>query len=390
MKDDDDWISATDAQLRLGVRAQTLYAYVSRGHVQVRAHPMDSRRSLYRAADVDDLAARKGRSRKLADIASAAIAWGEPVLSSAITTVSAGRFYYRGRDAVRLSDDQTLEAIAQLLLGESSMSAGGRARIPPPRHSDLQRRLYHALAERAATSSPMLGSSDTLVAAEAVLLLDLMADAVTGASLPGPIHRRLALAWGADPDGPTADLIRRILVLVADHELNASTFAARVTASTGASLAAAILSGLSALSGPRHGGMSAMARRFAVEAELHGPEEAIRSRLTEGRYLPGFGHPLYPQGDIRAKALLGRFELPAPLAELQAAAKELADTEPNIDFAMMAICKSHDLPVDAPFALFTAARSAGWIAHAVEQHQVGKLIRPRARYVGPEPEDVHK
>jgi citrate synthase len=121
----DDWISASEAQRRLGVRAQTLYAYVSRGHVQVRAHPPDSRRSLYRAADVDDLAVRKGRSRKLKDVASAAIAWGEPVLSSAITTVRAGRFYYRGRDAVGLSEDQSLEAVAQLLLGENSM--------PPPR-----------------------------------------------------------------------------------------------------------------------------------------------------------------------------------------------------------------------------------------------------------------
>ncbi len=92
----EEWISAAEARTRLGVRAQTLYAYASRGHVQARAHPDDSRRSLYRAIDVDSLAAKKGRSRKLADVASAAIAWGEPVLASAITTVRDGRLYYRG------------------------------------------------------------------------------------------------------------------------------------------------------------------------------------------------------------------------------------------------------------------------------------------------------
>ncbi|QDC35956.1 MULTISPECIES: citrate synthase [Sphingobium] len=380
-----DWISAEEAQLRLGVRAQTLYAYVSRGHVQVRAHPADARRSLYRATDVDELAVRNGRSRKLADVASAAIVWGEPVLSSAITTVRAGRFFYRGHDAVGLAEDRPLEAVARLLLGEDQPSADNMERTPPPDHVDLHHRLYQMLAGRAAASPPMLGSSDGMIAAEAALLLDLVADAAAGAVLPGPIHQRLANSWGADPHGATADLIRRMMILVADHELNASTFAARVTASTGASLAAAVLSGLSTLSGPRHGGMSAMARRFAAEAELHGARDAVHARLVEGRSLPGFGHPLYPQGDIRAKALLDGFELPASLAALRAAAKDLADVEPNIDFAMMAICLSCGMPAQAPFALFATARSAGWIAHAVEQNRTGKLIRPRARYVGPEP-----
>jgi citrate synthase len=233
----------------------------------------------------------------------------------------------------------------------------------------------------------MLGSSEALISAEAGLLLNVVADAVAGASLPGPIHQRLAQTWGADPEGPTAEYIRRMLVLVADHELNASTFAARVTASTGASLAASVLSGHSALSGPRHGGMSAMARRFSAEAKLHGVREAVSARLMEQRYLPGFGHPLYPLGDIRAKALLSGFALPDDLAALQVAAKDLADVEPNVDFAMMAVCIACGLPADAPFALFATARSAGWIAHAVEQHQLGELIRPRARYVGPEPDD---
>ena len=96
-----DWISAEDARARLGVRPQTLYAYVSRGRLRVRPDPDDPRRSLYRAADVAALSERKSRSRKLSDVAAGAIAWGEPVLASAITTVAGGRLYYRGRDAGR-------------------------------------------------------------------------------------------------------------------------------------------------------------------------------------------------------------------------------------------------------------------------------------------------
>jgi citrate synthase len=379
-----DWIPATEAQRRLSVRPQTLYAYVSRGRVQMRPDPDDPRRSLYRAADVDALAARKARSRKLSDVAAGAIAWGEPVLPSAITTVSTGRLYYRGEDATRLAETLSLEAVAERLRGDLDGPVAPGDRPSPPEAADLRRRLYLALAERTARSTPLLGSGASSIAAEAAGVLQAMADAVCGTTAPGPIHARLARAWGCDPEGPGADLIRRMLVLVADHELNASTFAARVAASTGASLAAAVLAGLATLSGPRHGGASAAVRRLAEEADARGAVEAARARLVEGRHLPGFGHPLYPDGDIRAKALLARFETPAKWQALQTAAQELTGAQPNIDFALVAACDAFDLPEDAPFAVFAVARSAGWIAHAIEQSR-GGLIRPRARYVGPPP-----
>ena len=100
-----DWIAAEEARDRLRVRPQTLYAYVSRGRVQVRADPRDPRRSLYRAADIAALAQRKSRSRKVSEVAAGAISWGEPVLASSITTVAGGRLFYRGRDAIRLVDE---------------------------------------------------------------------------------------------------------------------------------------------------------------------------------------------------------------------------------------------------------------------------------------------
>src|SRR5579863_8404240 len=112
-----DWLTAEEAMTRLRVRPQTLYAYVSRGRVRAEPDPDEPRRSRYRLSDVAALAERKSRGRKAADVAVAAIAWGEPVLASSITTVRDGRLYYRGQDAVRLSETATLEAVARLLRG---------------------------------------------------------------------------------------------------------------------------------------------------------------------------------------------------------------------------------------------------------------------------------
>ena len=177
-----------------------------------------------------------------------------------------------------------------------------------------------------------------------------------------------------------------MLVLVADHELNASAFAARVAASTGASLSASALAGLATLSGPRHGGATAAVRTFAAEAARLGPRQAIADRLVEDRVLPGVGHMLYQDEDPRALALLERFTAPPELAALREAVLAVTGLAPNVDFALMAACVALRLPHDAPFALFSVARCAGWIAHAIEQGQADTLIRPRARYVGPEPE----
>ncbi len=381
-----DWIAAKEARDRLGVRPQTLYAYVSRGRVQVRQDPGDPRRSLYRAADIAALAQRKTRSRKVADVATGAIAWGEPVLASEITTVAGGRLFYRGRDAIRLAETETLESVARLLRGGHGAALKRTERPKPPEHPDMRTRAFLALAARAGSDPPARGRHPLALAVEAATLLDVLTDAVAGDVGGGAIHNRLALAWGLGPGGPGADLIRRVLVLVADHELNASAFAARVAASTGASLSAGALAGLATLSGPRHGGATAAVRTFASEAAQLGPSAAIANRLVEDRSLPGFGHPLYPDNDPRAAALLDRFRPPAELQALREAVQAIAGVAPNVDFALMAASESLKLPPDAPFALFLVARCAGWIAHAIEQGQADTLIRPRARYVGPEPE----
>ena len=380
-----DWLTADEALLRLRVRPQTLYAYVSRGRLRAEPDPAEPRRSRYRASDVAALAERKARGRKASDVAVGAIAWGEPVLASAITRVAGGRLYYRGEDAVRLSDAATLEEVARLLRGGLGLPPDeGEA---APTGPTALARAFAAFAARAAADPPAQDRAADDLAGEAAGLLDLMAAAVAGPEgwAPreedaGAIHERLGRAWRA----PRAqwDAIRRALVLLADHELNASTFAARVTASTGASLAATVLAGLAALSGPRHGGMAVRVQDFADEAARVG----WRKATTPGEPPPGFGHALYPDGDPRAAALLGAIETPAPLLELRREVEAATGQRANVDFALVALRQSLGLPADAPFAIFALARTAGWLAHAIEQVTTGALIRPRARYVGVAPE----
>ncbi len=375
-----EWLEAGEALERLGIRPQTLYAYVSRGRVHAEPDPRDPRRSRYRASDIAALRIRKARGRRAADVAADAIAWGEPVLASAITTVEDGRLRYRGRDAASLAETETLESVARLLRGGHGAAVRRTLRPQPPPLPTMRERAFAALAARAAMAAAGRGMASSVLAVEAATLLDVLADAITGEIGGGAIHERLGRAWDCGPAG--IDLLRRALVLLADHELNPSTFACRVAASTGASLAACALAGLATLSGPLHGGAVAGVGRLVEEAEKVGTDEAVAARLAHGVSAPGFGHPLYPDGDPRARALLRAFAAPAPLEALRQAMETATGQHDNVDFALFALAGALNLPPDAPFALFATARCAGWTAHAMEQITGGEVIRPRARYVG--------
>jgi citrate synthase len=373
----ESWLPAPVALGRLRVRPQTLYAYVSRGLVEARPDPDDPRRSLYRATDIDGLSRRKARGRRAAAIATEAIAWGEPVLSSALCTVSKGRLFYRGRDAAALADTATLEEIAALLWDAGAPLAPVPASAPP---ASMKARLFAVLAAGAQQDPPMAGRAPALLRHDGARVLAELAAAVSGRDGEEPAHLRIAHAWRAD-----SDLIRRALVLLADHELNASAFAARVAASTGASLSACVLAGLATLSGPRHGAHYLRVQAFLGEVQALGADRAVRARLDQGIQIPGFGHPLYPDGDIRAEALLSQLRLSVPEEDTVAAVQAATGVAPNIDFALCVLTRAAALPAEAPFGLFAAGRCAGWIAHALEQDRTGDLIRPRARYIGPEP-----
>ncbi len=385
------WLTAAQALGVLGVRPQTLYANVSRRRIRARPDPKDPRRSLYHEADVRKLARARSGTRRAERVAAGTIQWGDPILSSAVSTVAHGRLWYRGRDAVALAETQTLEEVTSLLWEADSFSLSAPARrrtrgrrckpgaAATPTDSLLPR-LFVALASRAGTDSPSHGRALSVLRAEAAGVLSTLVEAVIGPPDRGPVHERLAAAWRC---GRAADVLRRAVVLLADHELNASTLAARVTVSTGASLASGVLAGLATLSGPLHGRASQGVFELIRAGQRQGMQASVRDWLLQGRPLSGFGHPLYPDGDARAKALLARFPVPIEYRELRAAVEELAGELPNIDFALAAVTAAYRLPMHAPLAVFALARGVGWLAHMLEQVATGHLIRPRARYTGP-------
>ncbi|RDJ13014.1 citrate synthase [Rhizobium grahamii] len=371
------WLTAEQALDRLGTKPQTLYANVSRGRIRAKADTTDPRRSLYNATDVMRLAKRHAGRRKTETVATDAIQWGDPVLPSAISTVADGRLYYRGRDAAAWAEHATLEETAALLWESGPVAAmpGDAAATTP----SLER-AFVLLAQRVTHDLPSLGRAPTALKVEAQTILSTIGMALAPDATDLPLHLRLAASWGK-PEA--ADCIRRALVLLADHELNASTFATRVAASSGATLSAAVLSGLSTLTGPLHGGAWQGVASLIEDVDALGAGEAVRQALTEGRPLSAFGHPLYPAGDIRAKALLARFSLPQKYADLATAGQEIIGESVNVDFALTAMSVVFDLPKNAPLVIFALARSVGWLAHAMEQVESGHLIRPRARYTGP-------
>ena len=386
-----EWISSAEAARRLGVSAATLYAYVSRG--LLRSEGSTGRRERrYRADDVSRLKRRRSIGRKAESIAANALDFGTPVLESSLTLIENGHLYYRGHDATRLARSASLEQVAELLWDCDDrpfdaknlppMSAALRAAwAATPTLATVDRCLV-LLPAAARWDHPSWVEDRAAMLETGVRILRLLAAAVTGEPVsPLPVHEQLAAAWHVSPQH--TPLIRAALVLSADHEFNASAFAARVVASTGAHLYGSTMAGLAAINGPRHGGQTRrVARLFDGPGKLQPRDEAV----------PGFGHPLYPDGDVRAATLfeMMRNVLPgspelARAERLAAAVEAEGGGRPNIDFATVTVERVLGLPQESALALFLLGRTVGWIAHALEQAAHGALIRPRARYTGPRP-----
>lgn len=381
-------LSAPDAARLLGVSLPTLYSYVSRGLLASVSNGQ-SRRKRYPQEDVLRLAARKNDAKRGGQTAVAAMHWGLPVLETQISQILDGRLLYRGCEATALAESATLEAAASLLWDDGASDyfqqdapalAQGLSSAPdaPP----LARAMLAMAMLSTADMAHSLQSGPALMRLLAAALLQTAPSAL-------PLHRQLAQAWQADAE--QTELLRAALVLLADHELNASTFAVRCVASTGASLPAALGAGLAALSGNKHGGGSNAARCMLTQA-LATPDakDAIGAFYkTIAPEFAGFGHPLYPLGDPRAAYLLGILSTLSPkppqlaaILSICATAGELLDAKPNADLALAAMELAFDWPEGAALSVFVLARSAGWIAHAAEQAASAALIRPRARYIG--------
>lgn len=393
--DDTLYLSARDAATELAVSPATLYAYVSRG--LIRSEPGETLRSRrYRAEDVRGLKSRRapmleGQGLKSADL---------PVLDSAISTITEEGSIYRGVFAVALARTATFEQAATLLWDSKSFDPFAKSNLPivsPAMRKILEATRGAAPTDRAIAVLALAGEADPRAynsvaegrAAIGARILRLVVAAMIGAEpSANPMHMQIARAWA--PDHKHAeDLIRRVLVLLADHELNASTFTVRCAASTGISLYDAVIAGLVALKGPKHGGAGPLASKL-VDTLLEGDIASIvRERVALGERFPGFGHLIYRKGDPRGISLLEELtkagadrrltiEVPERIAEATGAFV-------NIDYALAVLCKTLGLARGSETAIFAMARTAGWIAHAIEQLESHALIRPRARYTGPAP-----
>jgi len=401
-----NFMNATEAAAALGISLPTLYAYVSRGMLSSSADSQGKHR-LYDSAEVRRLARRKEDGKRAGKVAQKVLDWGVPVLESSITLVAKGRLLYRGHDAMELARTASLEDIAALLWECSPRRIADAPAAPLAAaqwaawlklwgdSTPLDRALV--LLPAAAAQMPRvwaLGRDAQLDTACAVMRL-LAAAMISAAPSNEPLHRQLASAWNVRNRQQTS-LLRATLVACADHELNASTFTVRCITSTGTHLFGAVAGGLAALAGPKHGGETTRIAALFEEASRAPDLDrylanrlALHERGSYGPGLSGFGHPLYPDGDPRARLLLDLLAdcAPArsPMGEILKLARAVHDTtgaEPTVDYALAAIERVLGLPAGAAFTLFAVGRVVGWIAHAMEQARDARLIRPRARYIG--------
>ena len=403
----DLYLTGREAADELGVKLPTLYAYVSRGLIRSEPAGRTGRNRRYRAEDVWKLKERKEQRRDPSRLTENALHWGTPVMESAITLIADGRLYYRGRDAVALSKNHTLEQVAELIWtgrfpeGESAIFGSVSDALAPCSQAVNEVSRDLAPVENFGVSLQLAAARDTMaydlrptaVARTGARILRLLAaTAVGGGSAETGVARTLQQGWV--PDEPqAAALLDAALVLCADHELNVSSFTARCVASAGTTPYAVTIASLCALSGVKHGGNTGRVEAFLKEVGTAArARDVIAGRLRRGEPIPGFGHPLYPEGDPRGRALLEAAAAAypeAPAVELASTvveeASELIGERPTIDFGLVILSLALGLPLGGALALFALGRTVGWIGHAIEQYQSDQMIRPRARYIGEQP-----
>ncbi|WP_405552189.1 citrate/2-methylcitrate synthase [Streptomyces sp. NBC_01171] len=389
----------------LGVKPETVYAYVSRGLLSSRREP-GSRASTFDAREVTALAQRNRRE------AAATSASGVDLsVRTGITLIEEDRYYFRGVDATELTARHSFEEVAEWLW--TGRLVPGASFTAPESTVDAARRTVNALPAHASPTD-RLRAAAIAASAEDPLRFDLSEESVLGAgrvliptlvgALPpvrldqrddGPLaHRLWHRLTGRPADDASVRVLDTALGLLADHDLAASTLAVRVAASARAHAYAAVSAGLGALEGPLHGAASGLAHRLLLEVLDHGTAgPVIAAELRAGRRVPGLGHRLYPGEDPRAQALFGLLEqLPAAEPALLAARDIVATTarntplHANVDLALAVFTASSGMPDTAGETVFAVARTAGWIAHALEEYGERPLrMRPSGQYVGPRP-----
>lgn len=389
-----DRISSTEAARRLGVKVETVYAYVSRGLLASK-RIRGGRGSTFDAAEVDTLARSGARGRESF----------APQISTGVALVTDDGLYFRGLDAIALSRERTVEAVAAWLwtgtfdaepmLAPAETLAAIRAAIAAlPPTIDPTSRLRIATAVAAAVDPLRFDLSPAAVRHTARVAIACMVDGLSAADVAGPIEVRLWHGLSAKRvNRKLVDCLRAALILLADRGLAASTVAARAAASARAHPYAVISAGLGGIDGPLHGGAGLAAYQL-LERVLDSGEvgPALAEHLRNDRPVPGIGL-LGASTDPRATALFDRLaDIPAArdtvaaVDEITAALRPHGRHQPNVDLAVAALALAAGMPAGAGEAIFAVGRSVGWIAHAMEEYEQPPLRwRGRERYVGPRP-----
>ncbi|KAA3662532.1 MAG: helix-turn-helix domain-containing protein [Chloroflexi bacterium] len=402
---DKRFMTAKEAAEALAISIPTLYAYVSRGLVRSEPGTGKSRARRYHGEDVNALLARKEQRRNPAKVAETALHFGQPVLESAITLIENGRLYYRGHDVISLPTQHSFEAVASLIwqseFGNDDLFT---TPLPDPLWQQIQR-IAPFLRDLSPVEAfqvvlPLVAAYDlaaydlrkTAVIQTGVRLIKLLTTVITGQQTTANIAQTLQQAW-VPHDEQAAALINMALIYCADHELNVSAFTARTVASAEATPYSAVIAGLAALRGRLHGGATEQVDAFFNEVrQPKNARQAVANRLKRGERIPGFGHPLYPDGDPRGRALLDAVTAVYPkseavemVVEVETAVAGTIGYQPNIDTALTTLVRAAQLPPGAPLTLFALGRTVGWIGQTLEQYRNNQLIRPRAKYVGDRP-----
>jgi len=325
-----------------------------------------------------------------------------------------GALRYRGVDIEDLVGEVSYGHVWGLLV-DNAFTPGLPPAKPypiPVRSGDIRVDVQSSLAMLAPAKGlrPLLDitaeqARDDLARAS-VMTLSFVAQSARGTGLPAipqerveesdNIVERFMIRWRGDPDPRHVKAVDAYWTSAAEHGMNASTFTARVIASTGADVAAALSGAVGAMSGPLHGGAPARVLHMVEEVEQIGDATRyVRAELDKGERLMGFGHRVYRAEDPRAKVLRRTAkELGAPRYEVAAALEDAALTElharrpdrvlaTNVEYWAAVVLDFAEVPAHMFTAMFTCARTAGWSAHILEQKETGRLIRPSARYVGP-------
>ncbi len=412
-----DYLTRAEALEVLGIKPQTLYAYVSRGLIHS-VPQADRRSSYYLREDVERIRLKSAARAGFGAVAASAMRWGEPVITTSVTQITDAGPRYRSRLAADLVRAQaSFETVADFLWEGNcidrpdgwtapdtpaevvaQLSLGAKLRTRPHIVQLLVLAVgllgaYHGSLRMRIES----GATQVLLARQAIRTMTgvfgFLGTRRRFAPLRAgePVAAGLARALGIAPTPAAVRALNAILVLDVDHELTSSTFVARIAASCGVDLHACIGAALNT-----HHSLLTGSRADSVEQLLDARADPatmiarIRSVLASAQRVPGFNHPLYPRGDPRAALLI---EIARDIGRSRRAVRNLLETidvaqrkldlRPSFELGSVMLCRALRLPPQTSSGLRSLARTAGWVAHAFEQRLAAFMIRPRAKFVGP-------